>query len=94
MQMLAALGLGVPAGPSEHPDRDAETRFVMRLPERLTARRVGVTTGEPWRGPARGLAPGPGHRAHGLRDDDLVVAADDNGLFVRGWWVPEDDGFP
>lgn len=89
---VLASALGVLIGGSEHRDWSPE-RWMMRLDDAATAERVATALGQEW------VAEPPEVR---LPDDliDLavsqhygVVVEDEEG-WVRGWWVPDDDGFP
>jgi len=91
---VVAAALGVPVGESEHPDWAAQGHWVMRFPDRLTARRVGIVCGLAW------LPEPPEVRLPDALVDLAVsqhldvVVRDDVG-FVRGWWVPdEQNGMP
>lgn len=88
---VVASALGGPVGESEHPEWAAQGRWVMRLPDRLTARRVGIVTGLEW------LPEPPAVRLPDALVDlavaqHLDVVVHDGIGFVRGWWVPGDEG--
>ncbi len=46
---VVATAQGVPVGESEHPDWSADSKRVMRLPDRAMARVVGMVTEREWR---------------------------------------------
>jgi hypothetical protein len=91
---VVAFALGVPVGESEQPDWATNGRWVMRFPDGVIARRVGIVCGLEW------LADPPEVRLPDALVDLAVsqhhdVVVSDEAGFVRGWWVPGDeDGMP
>lgn len=82
--------MGCEVGASEHPAWGETISFVLRLPDRRTAKLVGICTEQEWVGEQREVV---------LPDElvDLLVATT-NSLtlrnevgFLRGWFVPEGD---
>lgn len=90
---VVSMALGLEVGDSAHPPWAADGRWVMRLSDAATARRVGARTGQAWR------AHPPEVRLPEALVDLAVshhlglVVPDDDGR-VRGWWLPGADGFP
>jgi hypothetical protein len=85
--------LGISVGGSEHPEWSARGRWVIRFDDASVAHRVASSLGQEWlTEPAEVVLP------DALVDLAVsnhygVVVEDDEG-WVRGWWVPDDDGLP
>ena len=84
--------LGAPIGGSEHPGWSSD-RWVMRVDDASTAERVAKELGQDWAGePPEVTLPDALIDLAVAQHYDVVVE-DDEG-WVRGWWVPDGDGFP
>ena len=90
---VLGMALGVPIGGSEHPDWAFRERWVMRFDDASTAERVATVLGSEWV-----VAP-----PEVVLPDELVdlavsehydVVVEDEEGWVRGWWIPDDDGLP
>jgi hypothetical protein len=91
---VVAAALGVPVGESEHPEWGAQSRWVMRFADRLTARRVGIACGLEWV-PEPPEVRLPDALVDLAVSQHLDVVVRDEVGYVRGWWVPdEESGMP
>jgi len=90
---IISAALGVPIDLSVHPEWSARGCWVMRFARWETAWRVGIGMDLPWlaRPPQVCL---PDALVDLAVSENLDVVVGDESGFVRGWWVPDDDGFP
>src|SRR4051812_39532675 len=83
---IVATALGLPVGQSENLGWSAESRWVMRMPDRATARLVGIVTDLDWRAdppevalPDEVIDLAVSHHFAAVESDDIGVLA--------AWWV-------
>lgn len=90
---VLGTALGAAVGDSEHPEWSQGGRWVMRFADASTAERVAAGLGQDWVAePPEVLLPGVLVDLAVSEHFDVVVE-DDEG-WVRGWWVPGEDGLP
>lgn len=90
---VLGTALGVPIGRSEHPDWASRERWVMRFDDVSTAERVATALGSEWVAtPPEVVLPGELVDLAVSEHYDVVV--EDEEGWVRGWWIPDDDGLP
>ena len=90
---VLGTALGVPIGGSEHPVWSARDRWVMRCSDASTAERVATALGSEWVAEPPEVALPDELVDLAVSEHYDVVVEDDEG-WVRGWWIPDDDGLP
>ena len=89
---MLGSALSVPVGGSDHPNWSHE-RWVIRLEDASTAERVGTALGQEWVAEPPEVALPDAVTDLAVSQHYEVVVDDDEG-WVRGWWIPDDDGLP